>query len=82
MDLSACPFPGRGKDEGTGEKLRPNLLRAVTWAGTGFQTLQTAVCSESLLIPGLGGRLEPAGEDLLRGGRGCPGEVWALQGMT
>lgn len=35
--------------------------------------LQTAVCSESLLIPGPRERLEPAGEGLLWGDRG---EVW------
>lgn len=35
--------------------------------------LQTAVCSESLLIPGQRKRLEPAGEGLLWGD---PGEVW------
>ena len=38
VDLSACPVLGRGKDKGTGEKLGPIPLRAVTWAGTGFQT--------------------------------------------
>lgn len=35
--------------------------------------LQTAVCSESLLIPGPGEKLEPAGESLRWGD---PGEVW------
>lgn len=34
----AQPLPGSGKAGGAGEELGPTPLRAVTWAGTDFQT--------------------------------------------
>lgn len=73
MGCICVPAPSRGGGEegGAGEKLGPISLRAVTWAGTGFQTFKPQ-SAQSLLIPGLGERLVPAGEGLLWGS----GEVW------
>lgn len=66
VHLRACPLLGRGEEGGSGEKLGPISLGAVTWAGTGFQTFKPQ-SAQSLLIPGLGERLVPAGEGLLWG---------------
>lgn len=70
---SVClPPPRKGDGCGAGEELGPTRLRAMTWAGTGFQTCKPQ-SAQSLLIPGPGERLQPAGEGLLWGDSG---EVW------
>lgn len=70
--LCVCPLQGRGKDGVLGGP-GPHSSQGNDVGRNRLSDLQTAVCSEFLLIPGQRERLEPAGEGLLRGD---PGEVW------
>lgn len=67
------PPPGKGEGRGRWGGAGPHSSRGSDVGRNRLSDLQTAVCSESLLIPGPGERLEPEGAFLLPGD---PGEVW------
>lgn len=65
--------PREGDGTGCWGEAGPHSSRGSDVGRNRLSDLQTAVCSESLLIPGLGERLEPTEEGLRQG---HPGEVW------
>lgn len=71
---SVClPPPGKAEWRGCWGGAGPHSSQGSDVGRNRLSDSQTAVCSESLLIPGPGERLEPEGECLLPED---PGEVW------